>query len=427
MRRTPGPIALSGVGGKVVSAMSSRQEPRSGVSSTLAVHGGGAAKYAYDAVTTPLVATSTYAFENTAELCRYFEGEHEREEYGRYGNPTVREAEHRVAALDGAEDAALFSSGMAAVTTAILALLRAGDHVVMTSDCYRRTRQFVGTFLGRFGVEHTLVEPGNLAALEAAIRPGKTRLLLAESPTNPYLRVADLRKLSEIRDRAGRVGKVKLFIDSTFATPINQRPLELGADLVLHSCTKYLGGHNDLLAGSVSGSASLVEAIRDIRGVLGGVLDPHPAYLLIRGMKTLSLRVRQQNETALKVARWLEAHPGVARVWYPGLESHPDHLIARQQMSGFGGVITFLAKHQASTVVDGCRIARIAPSLGGVETLIEQPALMSYYEMTTEQRLAIGIHDELIRLSVGIEDADDLIADLARGLDVDKVPERIHG
>ena len=214
---------------------------------------------------------------------------------------------------------------------------------------------------------------------------------------------------------------MKILIDSTFATPVNQRPLEFGVDLVLHSATKYLGGHNDLLAGSLSGKASLVSGLRDLRGVLGGVLDPHAAYLLLRGVKTLDLRVRRQNETALHLASWLEAHPRVERVFYPGLPSHPDHETAGRQMSGFGGVVSFLVKGDldaASRFIDATTLPIIAPSLGGVESLIEQPALMSFYELTTEERLAIGIFDNLVRLAVGIEDAGDLIADLGNALAV---------
>ncbi len=383
---------------------------------TVAVHGGGTRKNAYDAISTPIVSSATYVFESTAELRDHFEGRIDREEYGRYGNPTVRAAERKIAELEGADDCALFASGMAAATNCLLALLKSGDHVVMTSDCYRRTRQFVGTVLGRYQVASTLVEPGDWAGLESAIRPGKTRLIISESPTNPYLRILDLPRLAALRDRHPGV---RLIIDSTFATPINQRPLALGADLVLHSCTKYFGGHNDLLAGAICGKAGMVSALRDFRGVLGGTLDPHSAYLLIRGLKTLDLRLQRQNQNALQVARWLEARPDIERVYYPGLESHPDFEIARAQMSGFGGVVSFLVRgglDEASRVVDACRLATIAPSLGGVETLIEQPALMSYYELTSEERKAIGIRENLIRLSVGIEDVDDLIADLSQAL-----------
>ncbi len=385
---------------------------------TRAVHAGEARQQSpHGALTAPIEATATYAFDSTAELVAYFEGGSHRGEYGRYGNATVETAERKIAALDEAEACALFGSGMAAVTTTLLAILRHGQHVVMTSDCYRRTRQFVATTLGRFGVEATLVEPGDYAALEAAIQPDRTRLVVAESPTNPYLRVADLERLVHIKRQ---YRGLKLLVDSTFATPVNQRPLTLGVDLVVHSATKYLGGHNDLLAGAVTGSETLVSAVRDLRGVLGGVLDPHAAYLLIRGLKTLALRVERQNATALRLARWLEAHPRIERVYYPGLESHPDFTVARAQMTGFGGVVSFLVRDgdldSVGRVLDRCRIARIAPSLGGVETLIEQPSYMSFYELLPEERLAIGIRDNLVRLAVGIEDPDDLEADLSLAL-----------
>jgi len=385
-------------------------------SSTRAVHGGEARVKPENAVTQPIVCTATYSFSGRAEMADHFEGRIEREEYGRYGNPTVRTAERKIAALDGSEDAVLFGSGMAAVSTLLLALLRSGQHVVLTSDCYRRTRQLVTGFLARFGVESTLVPPGDIAAMEAAIRPGSTRLVVTESPTNPYLRVADLPGYAAaVRRHRG----VKLLVDSTFATPVNQRPLELGADVVLHSATKYLGGHNDLLAGSLSGRADLIGGVRDLRGVLGTVLDPHSAYLLIRGMKTLELRVLRQNASALKIAGWLEGHPQVERVFYPGLPSHPDHATAAAQMSGFGGVVSFVVKgglEGAARLVDAVKVPLIAPSLGGVESLIEQPALMSFWELTSEERRAIGIEEGLVRLSVGIEDPEDLIADLERAL-----------
>ena len=388
-------------------------EPKPG---TLAVHGGEPRNKAHDSVTTPIIWSATYAFANTAEIERYFKGDIEREEYGRYGNPTVRAAEKKLAALEGAEDAALFSSGMAAATTALFELLKGGDHVVLTKDCYRRTRQFVTRFLSRLGIESTLVEPGDEAALRSALRPGRTKVILAESPTNPYLRVADLSLFARARDACPGAN---LIIDGTFATPVNQRPLDEGVDLVIHSCTKYLGGHNDLLAGVVCGRSGLVQAIRDLRGVLGAVLDPQSAFLLIRGLKTLPLRVNRQNETALAVARWLEQHPRVRQVFYPGLPSHPDHAIARRQMRGFGGVVSFRLRASAretSRVVDACKLATIAPSLGAAETLIEQPAYMSYFELTSEEREAIGIYDDLVRLSVGLEDAEDVIADLEQAL-----------
>jgi len=369
-----------------------------------------------DALTTPIACTATYAFADSTELRDHFEGRIARHEYGRYGNPTVRTAEEKLAALDGAGDAVLFGSGMAAITTTLLSLLKQGDHVVLTSDCYRRTRAFVTNVLARYGVESTVV-PTDAAAVLAAVGP-RTRVVLTESPTNPYLRVVDLPAVGAVRRVHPRV---KLVVDATFATPVNQRPLAQGADLVVHSCTKYLGGHNDLLAGVVCGDAGLVSLVRDARDVLGGVLDAHSAYLLVRGLKTLSLRVARQNATALMLARWLEAQRGVARVFYPGLPSHPDHAVATRLMSGFGGVVSFVLHADldvTARALDACRLATIAPSLGGVETLIEQPAIMSFYGLSREEREQIGIADGLVRLAVGIEDPADIRDDLARVLAV---------
>jgi cystathionine gamma-synthase len=391
---------------------------RKGITSTEAVHGGDAKRKAYDAVPMPIVQTATYTFADTAEIQAHTEGRHpagERGEYGRYGNPTVRAVELRMAALEGTEDAALFSSGMAAVTTSMLALVKGGQHVVLFRDCYRMTLEFVTDVLARFGVAHTLLAAGDLDALPQALRP-ETRLVLSESPTNPYLACVDLERLSAAC-KPHRT--IKSMIDATFATPVNCRPASFGIDLVVHSATKYLAGHNDVLAGVVCGSSGLVSMVRDLRGVLGSVCDPHAAFLVGRGMKTLALRVERQNATALTVARWLEANPRIERVFYPGLPSHASHSIARAQMSGFGGVVSFVVKgglHAASRFIDAVTLARIGPSFGGVESLIEQPAVMSYYEMTSEQRGAIGIADGLVRMSVGIEDAADLIRDLEQAL-----------
>jgi len=381
---------------------------------TRAVHGGEPRSYAFDALTHPVVQTATYSFATTADLVAYMEGSVEREEYGRYGNPTVRAVEQKVAALEGVEDAAAFSSGMAAVTSAILALVKSDAHVVLFADCYRRTRQFVTGFLSRFGVTHSLVPPGDLDALER-VMTDKTRLVISEMPTNPYQTCVDLDRLSAICKRF----RAKSMIDSTFATPVNLRPAEHGIDLVVHSATKYLAGHNDVLAGVVAGQAGLVGLVRDLRHVFGAVLDPHAAFLVLRGIKTLGLRVAQQNRTALALAELVESHPRVKRVWYPGLASHPNHAIAKQLMRGFGGVVTFeLDADMAATgrFIDALQIPRIAPSLGGVESLVEQPALMSYFELTTEEREAVGMRDSLVRYAVGIEDTDDLLADVQRAL-----------
>jgi cystathionine gamma-synthase len=388
---------------------------RPGGPSTRAVHGGEARTKLGNALTQPIVQTATYSFADSAELADHFEGRIEREEYGRYGNPTQRVAERKLAALEGAEDGLLFSSGMAAITTTLFAMLSKGAHVVVTDDAYRRTRQFLLHVLRRYGVEVSVVPAGDYDRLEEAIRQ-TTRLVFSESPTNPYNRVLDLERVVEI----GRRHRIKTVIDSTFATPINQRPLEFGIDLVIHSATKYLGGHNDLLAGAVLGPAALVSGIRDLQGITGAVPDPFASYLLIRGIKTLALRIARQNENGERLAAFLAAHPKVERVHHPSLPSHPEHEIAKRQMSGFGGVVSFEVRGDlaaGSRLVDACRIPRIAPSLGGVESLIEQPALMSFYELSGEERLQVGIKDSLIRYSVGVEDADDLIADLAQALE----------
>ncbi len=388
--------------------------------STRAVHGGVQRGKAYGSLTTPVVQTATYTFRDTQELIDFMERKTwgdgaDREEYGRYGNPTVAAVERKLAALDGGDDAVLYASGMSAVTSLLLTILPSGAHIVITDDCYRRTRQFCLTFLKKFGIETTVVPMGDYDAMVAAIIPKKTRVIISESPTNPYLRVADLEKIGEI----GKTHKVLTLIDSTFATPINQRPLEWGIDFVLHSATKYLSGHNDILAGVVVGRGDRIKALRDARGVLGGVVDPHAAYLLDRGIKTLGVRMGQQNANALAVAQYLESHPKIERVWYPGLPSHPDYAIASEQMGSFGGVVTFEVAGDLKTTsnfIDRLHIPYIAPSLGGVESLIEQPALMSYYEKTTEERLALGMKDNLVRFAVGIEDTDDLLDDLEQAL-----------
>jgi len=383
--------------------------------STLAVHGGEPRPKLGNALATPILQTATYTFAGTAELRDHFERRIEREEYGRYGNPTQRIAEQKLAALDGAEDCLLFGSGMAAITTTLFAMLSHGSHVVVTDDSYRRTRQFLTQVLHRYGIEVSVAPAGDYEAMEEAIRP-TTRALISESPTNPYNCIVDLERFAAI----GRRHRIKTIIDATFATPFNQRPLEFGIDVVLHSATKYLAGHNDLLAGAVLGSAELVDGIRSLQAVTGAIVDPFAAYLLVRGLKTFALRAERQNANGQALAEFLAAHPRVSAVHYAGLPSHPQHAIARRQMRGFGGVVSFEIAGDldaTSRVVDACRIPQIAPSLGGVESLIEQPALMSFYELTTEERLQVGIKDNLIRYSVGIEDAEDLIADLAAALE----------
>jgi cystathionine gamma-synthase len=388
--------------------------------STTSVHGA-AGRKASGAITTPIVQTATYTFADTAALRDFMERKHFRGggdsvEYGRYGNPTVEAVEAKIAALEGGDDAILYPSGMSAVTSVLLTLLRPGLHIVLTDDCYRHTHDFCVGFLKRYGVETTVVPMGDYDALEAAIIPRKTRIIVTESPTNPYLRIADLERVVKL----GKAHGALTMIDSTFATPINQRPLEWGIDLVMHSATKYLAGHNDLLAGVIIGRQDRIDALREQRGLLGGIVDPHAAFLLDRGIKTLALRVERHNANAQAVAECLQTHPRIARVWYPGLASHPDHAVATAQMRGFGGVVTFEVAADldgTSAFIDRLRIPAIAASLGGVESLIQQPALMSHFEMAPDERRAQGITDNLVRFAVGIEDTQDLLDDLAQALE----------
>lgn len=385
--------------------------------STQAVHAGEEGRKPFGAVTVPVVQSSTFTFQDTGEILEFMQskaaGERpERYEYGRYANPTQRAVEEKLAALEGGERAVLFASGMSAISTTLLTLLSSGDHLIMTSDCYHRTKEFALSLLSRWGIETTLVEIGQVESFEGAIRES-TRLIFCETPTNPYLRVADLERLSELSRRRG----LTFVVDSTFATPVNMKPLELGADLVIHSATKYLGGHNDLLAGVAIGPANLLAEIELGRGLLGGVSSPHDAYLLLRGLKTLELRVQRQNENGLRVARFLEGHPAVRRVYYPGLPSHPDHALACQQMRGFGGVVSFEIDgdfDKTARFVDRLRLPHIGPTLGGVESIIEQPAAL--FSLEAVERKAAGLRDNLVRYALGIENAEDLIADLQQAL-----------
>lgn len=383
--------------------------------STTAVHAGEPRPKLGHSLATPIVQTATYAFTDTQEVKDHFEGKIGRIDYGRYGNPTQRIAEQKLAALDGAEDCLLFASGMAAVTTTLFAMLSRGTHVVVTDDSYRRTRQFLNQTLHRYGIEVSTVPAGDYEALKDAIRP-TTRALISESPTNPYNRILDLELFAAI----GRKHRVKTIIDATFATPYNQRPIEYGVDVVIHSATKYLGGHNDILAGAVLASQEFIDGVRQLQAITGAVVDPFAAYLLVRGLKTFALRIERQNANAQALAEFLAAHPKISAVHYAGLPTHPEHEVAKRQMRGFGGVVSFEVRGDldtASRVVDACEVPYIAASLGGVESLIEQPAVMSFYELTTPERLEIGIKDTLIRYAVGVEDAEDLIADLAQALE----------
>ncbi|OMO79335.1 Cys/Met metabolism, pyridoxal phosphate-dependent enzyme [Corchorus capsularis] len=369
-----------------------------------------------DAITTPVVNTSAYFFKKTQELIDFKEKRSQSFEYGRYGNPTTVVAEEKISALEGAESTLIMASGMCASTVMLMALVPAGGHLVTTTDCYRKTRIFIETILPKMGISATVIDPADVDGLEAALNKHKVSLFFTESPTNPFLRCVDIEKVSKLCHSKGAL----VCIDGTFATPLNQKALALGADLVLHSATKFIGGHNDVLAGCISGSEKLVTEIRTLHHILGGTLNPNAAYLIIRGMKTLHLRVQQQNSTALRMAKILEAHPRVKRVYYPGLPSHPEHEIAKQQMTGFGGVVSFEVDGDLMTTikfVDALKIPYIAPSFGGCESIVDQPAIMSYWDLSQAERHKYGIEDNLVRFSFGVEDFEDLKADVLQALE----------
>lgn len=382
--------------------------------STRSVHAGEVRYNEYGSVTTPIVQSSTFIFRGVEEIKKLCHGAIGRFEYGRYGHPTEVAAEKKLAALEEAEDAILFSSGMSAITTALFALLRTGDHIIITDDAYRRTLEFCITCLKRFGIDCTIVKMSDYDAMEKAIQPN-TRLFFSESPTNPYLNIMDLERLMDIFKKRG----ILVISDSTFATPYNQKPLEFGVDLVIHSATKYLGGHNDLLSGVVLGRKELTDPVREYLKITGGVIDPNSSYLLIRGLKTFEIRMERLNRNGQIMAEYLENHPQVKRVYYPGLPSHQHYEVARRQMKGYGAVVTFEVKDDKDFVLDflgRLQIASIGPSLGGVESLITHPATISYYDKTKAQRKELGIKDGLVRFSVGIENVEDIIADFDQAL-----------
>lgn len=386
---------------------------------TLAIHGQTRRRKAHDAVSTPIVQTSNYSFGSMSEVVEFMKAKGEGriirdQEYGRYGNPTQQETERKLAAIEGAERAILFSTGMSAVIMTLMAYVKKGGHVIFTSDCYRQTRDFATNLLSKFGIETSLVEP-TASAIEAAIRPS-THIIFTESPTNPYLRVLDLPAIVKIAKRR----QILTMIDATLATPFNIRPIELGVDMVIHSATKYLGGHNDLLAGVTLGGHRQLEELNKLQRMMGSLAGPFSCFLLERGLKTFGLRMEQHNRAGLEIARFLEGHPKIEKVWYPGLKSHPDHRIAKAQMRGFGSMISFLVKGDGKATcrfIDGLQLFLITPSLGGSESLVTQMATMSFFDYPAEYRQSIGIVDNLVRIALGLENVEDLIADLQQALD----------
>ncbi len=359
----------------------------------------------YQSLKVPVVLTTLHEFRDTKDLCDFKEremhGEHAgRYEYGRYGNPTVQALETTLASLDRGEDAVFLPSGMSAITTTLFALLKeeSDSHIIFGSEGYRRTSQFVREFLPRVQVE--TIEMSDFARVREFLRPN-TRIVFFELPTNPYLKVVDVENVVNAVPK-----NVLVVVDHTFATPVNHRPLEWGAALVIPSTSKYISGHNDTLGGAVIGRRDLVEKVRDVRGILGGMPHPLAAYSTMKGIEHLELTMERQNATGLAVAQFLEAHPRIERVWYPGLESHPDHHVACRLLSGFGGVVSFEVKgdlDETSRFIDATRpLFHIGPSFGGSESLIEQPSLVSFYEKSPQERLALGIRDNLVRFSVGV-------------------------
>ncbi|MCZ7569030.1 MAG: cystathionine gamma-synthase [Ardenticatenaceae bacterium] len=373
---------------------------------TLAVHAGQEPDPTTGAVMTPIYETSTYA--QTAP------GEHKGYEYSRTGNPTRTALEANLAALEGGRHGVAFASGMAAITT-FAALFQAGDHVVAFDDLYGGTVRLFDRVLAKFGLEFTYVDLSDASRLRPALRPN-TRLVWVETPTNPLLKLVDLQAVVTIAREAG----VLTVCDNTFLSPIFQRPLEFGIDVVMHSTTKYLNGHSDVIGGVlVLNDPALYERLTFLQNAIGAVPGPLDAWLTLRGTKTLAVRMERHEANALRIARWLEAHPAVERVLYPGLESHPQHALARRQQRGYGGMITFLLRGDldaARRFLSSVRLFTLAESLGGVESLIEHPAIMTHSSLPPERRAALGISDTLIRLSVGIEHVDDLIEDLAQAL-----------
>ena len=382
-------------------------------SATAAIHAGEPKHGRGGPVAPEIVRSSTFTFSSTAEMKRWAEGKSSAYIYTRYGNPTLAIAEAKIAALEEAETAVVAASGMAAISSALLAALSAGDEVISTAQLYGGTYRLMRDIFPRFGIRVRHVEE-DLAGVEELVTP-QTRCLYVETPTNPALRLVDLRRAVEL----AREFKLTSIVDNTFASPLLQKPLELGFDIVVHSATKYLAGHSDLIGGAAAGSREWIDRVRNNIIYLGGCMDPEGAYLLIRGMKTLGVRLARQCENAMAIAKFLERHRKVARVNYPGLASHPDHRLARRQMHGFGGMLSFDLKGgiaAARRFGDRVRLFSLAASLGGVESLVILPMYSSHYKMSSEELERAGVTPGTVRVSVGLEDAADLIEDLRQAL-----------
>ena len=384
--------------------------------STTTIQGSHGVDHAAEPLTTPIYETTTFLFESAAEVRAYNEGRSDRFLYSRYSNPTVVAVERTIAALEGADTALLLSSGMAATATALLALLKSGDEIVCSAAIYGGTLHLLADLFPNYGITARFASLDELGRPERVIGD-RTRIVWFESPINPTLRCVDIAAIA----RACRARGVTSIIDNTFASPLNQQPLAMGVDLVMHSVTKYLNGHSDVTAGALAGPAALLARIEKARKMLGTILDPQPAYAIGRGLKTVSVRVERHNANAMAVARWLEGQKGarIHEVYYPGLESHPDHALAKAQMRGFGGMVCVDlggGQPRAERFFDKLKVFRRAASLGGVESLCSLPVLTSQWGHTDAQLAEAGVTRSMARLSVGLEDPQDLIEDLDQAL-----------
>ncbi len=391
--------------------MDDGRKPRQG---TQSVWAGEDAPFWERSTQVPVVHSVSFGYDDLDEWVRVGQGKAKGHIYSRNTNPTVKAFEEKLCEMEGAEAATSFASGMAAISNTLFTLLSPGERVVSIKDSYGGTNKLFIEFLPRFQIDVSLHDTTDFKDIEESIAKG-CQLLYLESPTNPTLKIVDIARLSKAAHALGAV----VVMDNTFATPINQNPLDLGADLVLHSATKFLGGHADALGGVICGPSDLIERIYHFREINGAALDPMAAYLLLRGMKTLELRIRQQNDSALRIARFLETHDAIKEVFYPGLETHPQHAITTRQMKGFGGVLSFMLKGDfdaVRTFLPHLRYAHRAANLGAVETIVGPPATTSHVECTPEEREAMGIPEGLVRYSVGIEDPEDLMEDLDQAL-----------
>jgi cystathionine beta-lyase/cystathionine gamma-synthase len=364
-------------------------------------------------IVAPIFETATFGFRKADEVTKAVAGEGGYV-YSRWDNPTVVRLEKKLAAFEHAGDGAAFASGMAAISTSVFSFIKKGDHVLGIRDLYGGTYSLLHEFLPKLGIETTLVDTTSINEMEREVR-GNTRVILVETPTNPTLKLVDISRVAKLAHSAGAV----LFVDNTFASPINQNPMTLGADVVLHSATKYLNGHADVIAGAAVAGEETVHSIKMMRRELGGTLDPLPAWLVLRGMKTMAVRIHQQNANARVLAEYLSTHRKVLRVNYPGLETHPQHALAKKQMKGFGGMLSFEVKGSVRDTMkftESLKVASLAASLGGVETLVSQPSKMTHTQMSAKERARTGIPDTLVRVSVGIEDEEDLVSDFEQAL-----------